>query len=123
MASPRLAIVIGVVGGFIACGGIELLNYLHVDDPVGVVPVHLFCGIWSLIAAGLFVPEDDMSQGYELYGLINVSFSRFSRYSFENRIHAEYSRNKYFTLYSLLNKLKRSIFLLGLGKMYRFTST
>ncbi|XP_071845042.1 putative ammonium transporter 2 isoform X2 [Apostichopus japonicus] len=71
MASPRLAIVIGVVGGFIACGGIELLNYLHVDDPVGVVPVHLFCGIWSLIAAGLFVPEDDMSQGYELYGLIN----------------------------------------------------
>ncbi|KAJ8029864.1 Ammonium transporter 1 member 3 [Holothuria leucospilota] len=64
-----MAIVVGVVGGVITCAGIELLNFLHIDDPVGVVPVHLFCGIWSLIAAGLLTPEDDIGQGFELYGL------------------------------------------------------
>lgn len=73
LCSPRLAILIGVVGGVIACGGIELLNYYHIDDPVGVVPVHLFCGVWSLIAAGLFTPEDDNDQGYDLYGVLEVS--------------------------------------------------
>lgn len=76
MCSPRMAIVIGVVGGVITCAGIELLNFLHIDDPVGVVPVHLFCGIWSLIAAGLLTPEDDIGQGFELYGLFMVSYSQ-----------------------------------------------
>ena len=55
---PKFALVIGLIGGCIACGGVELLNKLKIDDPVGVVPVHFFCGVWSLVAAGLFAKQD-----------------------------------------------------------------
>ena len=32
-------------------------NKLHVDDPVGAVPVHMMNGIWGTIAVGLFATE------------------------------------------------------------------
>ncbi|XP_033634843.1 putative ammonium transporter 2 [Asterias rubens] len=59
---PKFALVIGLIGGCIACGGVELLNMLKIDDPVGVVPVHFFCGVWSLIAAGLFAKKDETNR-------------------------------------------------------------
>ena len=34
-----------------------LLKRLRVDDPVGAIPVHLGCGVWGTIAAGLFANE------------------------------------------------------------------
>ena len=40
--------------------GLEVLEYLRIDDPIGAVPVHMFCGIWrhacrsGLFAAGEF---------------------------------------------------------------------
>ena len=30
------------------------LDKLKIDDPVGAISVHLFCGIWGTIAVGLF---------------------------------------------------------------------
>ena len=60
LCPPKYSLVIGLVGGCIARGGVELLNKLQIDDPVGVVPVHFFCGAWSLVAAGLFVKHDDI---------------------------------------------------------------
>ncbi len=59
---PKFALVIGLIGGCIACGGVELLNMLKIDDPVGVVPVHFFCGVWSLVAAGLFAKTEDSNR-------------------------------------------------------------
>ncbi|XP_077988597.1 putative ammonium transporter 2 [Glandiceps talaboti] len=53
-AHPWESLVVGLIGGFIACGGIELMNKLQIDDPVGVIPVHAMCGVWSLIAGGIF---------------------------------------------------------------------
>jgi ammonium transporter, Amt family len=34
--------------------GVELLEYLRIDDPIGAVPVHGFCGIWGTLSLGLF---------------------------------------------------------------------
>src|SRR5262245_22890807 len=34
--------------------GVDLLEYLRFDDPIGAVPVHGFCGIWGTLSLGLF---------------------------------------------------------------------
>ena len=34
--------------------GIELLEWLRIDDPIGAVPVHGMCGIWGTLSLGLF---------------------------------------------------------------------
>ena len=48
------AIVIGLIGGIFVIFGIELLNRIRVDDPVGAFPVHGICGIWGTLAVGIF---------------------------------------------------------------------
>jgi len=51
---PWAAIVIGAAAGVIVVLGVELLDKLQVDDPVGAVPVHGMCGIWGTLAVGIF---------------------------------------------------------------------
>jgi len=34
--------------------GVLLLDKLHIDDPVGAVPVHGLNGIWGTLAVGIF---------------------------------------------------------------------
>jgi len=51
---PWAALVIGAVGGYIVVRGVEFLDRLRVDDPVGAVPVHGMCGVWGTLAVGLF---------------------------------------------------------------------
>jgi Amt family ammonium transporter len=48
------ALAIGAVAGYVVVAGIDLLNKIRVDDPVGAFPVHGLCGIWGTIAVGLF---------------------------------------------------------------------
>ena len=52
--SPLGAIVLGAVAGVLVVYGVELLEYLRIDDPIGAVPVHGMCGIWGTISLGLF---------------------------------------------------------------------
>jgi Amt family ammonium transporter len=52
--SPAGSIAIGAVGGIIVVLGAELLEWLRIDDPIGAVPVHGFCGIWGTLSLGLF---------------------------------------------------------------------
>jgi Amt family ammonium transporter len=52
--SPTGAILLGGVAGVVVILGIELLEYLRIDDPIGAVPVHGICGIWGTISLGLF---------------------------------------------------------------------
>jgi len=51
---PWAAIVIGGIGGYVVVRGVELLDKLQIDDPVGAVPVHGMCGVWGTISVGLF---------------------------------------------------------------------
>ncbi len=52
--SPTGAILLGGIAGVIVCLGVELLEWLRIDDPIGAVPVHGFCGIWGTLSLGLF---------------------------------------------------------------------
>ena len=50
---PTSAIFIGLVAGIIVVLSVALLDKCKLDDPVGAIPVHLFCGIWGTLAVGL----------------------------------------------------------------------
>jgi Amt family ammonium transporter len=52
--SPTGAIALGGVAGVLVVYGVELLEWLRIDDPIGAVPVHGFCGIWGTLSLGLF---------------------------------------------------------------------
>jgi Amt family ammonium transporter len=52
--SPTGSLAIGAVAGVIVVKGIELLEWLRIDDPIGAVPVHGMNGIWGTLSLGLF---------------------------------------------------------------------
>jgi ammonium transporter, Amt family len=52
--SPTGAILLGGVAGVLVVLGVEALEWLRIDDPIGAVPVHGFCGIWGTLSLGLF---------------------------------------------------------------------
>jgi len=52
--NPTGAIILGAVAGVIVVLGVDLLEWLRIDDPIGAVPVHGFCGIWGTWSLGLF---------------------------------------------------------------------
>ena len=52
--SPTGAILLGGVAGVVVVAGVELLEWLRIDDPIGAVPVHGICGIWGTLSLGLF---------------------------------------------------------------------
>lgn len=52
--NPVAAVAVGVTGGLLVYVGDRLLERWSIDDAVGAVPVHLFNGIWGLVAAAIF---------------------------------------------------------------------
>jgi ammonium transporter, Amt family len=52
--TPTGAILLGGISGVIVVLGVELLEWLRIDDPIGAVPVHGICGIWGTLSLGLF---------------------------------------------------------------------
>lgn len=52
--SPGAAVLIGGAVGFIIPIGNSILDALKLDDAVGAIPVHGFCGVWGTLAVGIF---------------------------------------------------------------------
>ena len=52
--TPTGSILLGTVAGVVVIAGVELLEWLRIDDPIGAVPVHGLCGIWGTLSLGLF---------------------------------------------------------------------
>jgi ammonium transporter, Amt family len=52
--NPTGAIILGAIAGVIVVLGIDLMEWLRIDDPIGAVPVHGMCGIWGTLSLGLF---------------------------------------------------------------------
>jgi Amt family ammonium transporter len=52
--SPTGSILLGGIAGVIVVLAVDLLEWLRIDDPIGAVPVHGFCGIWGTLSLGLF---------------------------------------------------------------------
>jgi len=61
--SPLGAILLGGVAGVIVVLGVELLEWMRIDDPIGAVPVHGICGIWGTLSLGLFASGEFGSTG------------------------------------------------------------
>ena len=60
----RARCAIGLIAGVIVCLASFLLEKLHIDDPVGAVPVHFFNGIWGLLSVGIFADGAASSAGW-----------------------------------------------------------
>jgi len=66
---PALAFVIAMAGGMAIPLTGKLLERFKIDDVVGAVSVHMFMGMWSLVAAGIFL------NGYpNAEGIPSISF-------------------------------------------------
>jgi Amt family ammonium transporter len=52
--SPTGSVLLGGIAGFVVVGGVELLEHLRIDDPIGAWPVHGLAGIWGTLSLGLF---------------------------------------------------------------------
>src|SRR6516225_692081 len=52
--SPTGAVLLGGIAGIVVILGVDLLEWLRIDDPIGAVPVHGLCGIWGTLSLGLF---------------------------------------------------------------------
>jgi Amt family ammonium transporter len=61
---PVGAFFIGIIGAFFYTAGVVFLEKMKIDDVVGAVPVHGFCGIWGVIAPGLFASSKQYANAY-----------------------------------------------------------
>lgn len=70
---PWAAVVIGAIGAAIVMLGVDLLDRLKIDDPVGAVAVHGFAGVWGVLAVGLFSTQAGIGTAFAettQYGLL-----------------------------------------------------
>ncbi len=70
LMSPLESIVIGLISGALVVFAVSWIDKLKLDDPVGAVAVHLFCGIWGTLAVGVFGDKAGLQQ--LLYQFIGV---------------------------------------------------
>ncbi|MHC4269906.1 MAG: ammonium transporter [Planctomycetota bacterium] len=61
--STVFALIIGGIGGAVMLGVDYLLEYLHIDDAVGAIPVHLGAGVWGTLAVAIFGDEKLLNTG------------------------------------------------------------
>jgi ammonium transporter, Amt family len=62
--SPLSSVVIGLISGVLVCLMTFTLEKIHIDDPVGAVPVHFCNGLWGLLAVGIFANGNPASTGW-----------------------------------------------------------
>ncbi len=55
--TPQAALLIGVIAGVITYFGVDLMEKLKIDDPVGAFPVHGFNGIFGTLAIGIWATD------------------------------------------------------------------
>ncbi|MBE2198995.1 MAG: ammonium transporter [Anaerolinea sp.] len=55
--TPAGALVIGAIAGAISYFGVDLMEKLKIDDPVGAFPVHGLNGIFGVLAVGIWATD------------------------------------------------------------------
>lgn len=83
--TPFDAAVIGSLSGLILYAGTILLEKYKLDDALGVVPVHLFAGIWGTLAVALFADLSVLATGLsrteqfvaQLTGVVSINAYSF----------------------------------------------
>lgn len=64
---PWIAFFVGLIGGVIYAFACKLLMVMDIDDPLEASAVHGFCGMWGLMATGLF----DSRRGVFMVGAVD----------------------------------------------------
>lgn len=67
IVKPWETIIIGFIGGLVYQGASMTLRALKIDDVVDAFPVHGACGIWGVLACGLFGNPDEEIGGNGLF--------------------------------------------------------
>lgn len=65
---PAFAVLIGIVAGIIYSLSSSLMLRRRIDDVVDAVPIHLFGGMWGVIATALFTKENFYNLVYNASG-------------------------------------------------------
>ncbi|CAI5442142.1 unnamed protein product [Caenorhabditis angaria] len=58
VSRPWHALIIGSISSVFSISVLPLLDRFKIDDPVGIVPIHLTSSIWGMLAVGIFCEKD-----------------------------------------------------------------
>ena len=76
------SLIIGGIGGVIVVVAVPLLDRLGVDDVVGAIPAHLFCGIFGTLVVPFFLVSEGhsfLSQlGVQALGVVTIGAAVFT---------------------------------------------
>ena len=61
---PEGAFVIGIISSLVYIYSSKMLLKFGIDDVVDAIPIHMFCGIWGVVASGLFATKDNYAVVY-----------------------------------------------------------
>ncbi|MGJ8673322.1 ammonium transporter [Rubritalea sp.] len=79
VVAPWASILIGLISGFITVIGGKYLLRAKLDDAVGAIPVHLFCGIFGTLCVSIFNESAPFSNfGIQALGAFVVPVSAFA---------------------------------------------
>ena len=70
--SPTGACILGAVAGIIVILGVDLLEFVRIDDPIGAWPVHGLCGVWGTLSLGLFASGEYQPTGSQPGGVPQI---------------------------------------------------
>ncbi|MCB0647014.1 MAG: ammonium transporter [Saprospiraceae bacterium] len=76
--TPMESIIIGGIAGIIIPFAVVFFDKLKIDDPVGATSVHLVCGVWGTLAAGIFGEGKDVVAqltGIAAIGVFSFAFA------------------------------------------------
>jgi Amt family ammonium transporter len=81
------ALIIGAVAGVLVVYGVELVDRIHADDPVGAIAVHGICGSFGTLAVGLFASIGGskglfFGGGFKLLGVQALGLATVSAWAF-----------------------------------------
>ncbi|MDB1123190.1 ammonium transporter [Vibrio algarum] len=91
------AMLIGIVSGGVVYFGEKWIYEKKIDDALGVVPAHLFTGIWGVFAVGLFGDLDLLSTG-------NTRIEQISVQLLGTAVIVVWAVSVSFLFFSILNK-------------------
>ena len=70
--SSEAAAMIGIISGLVVYFGEEFIYKMRLDDALGVIPAHWFCGIWGVLSVGVYGDLDTLGTGLSRLEQIGV---------------------------------------------------